>query len=217
MWRRQFVTWIVLIDYYREPKYCPSDNIRQICQNPPPHSGPGGGRINFSKCTKSASKWGIFTLDIAFPKTGMLFNNSPNKMDFRPKIAIWQLQGHFGQSSPKNGPPSGQTATHRKTKCIKSYLRIWGSYDPIESDPSEPKNGGFYGCSVKKSRFLGQKWAPAPAQRPAVQRGQHKNVVFLVSRHDGNNNFGWCLQIMDFGPKNCIFGSKEGHFGHSEP
>ena len=28
---------------------------------------------------------------------------------------------------PKNGPPSGQTATYRKTKVIQSYLRIWGT------------------------------------------------------------------------------------------
>ena len=53
----------------------------------------------------------------------------------------------------KNGPPSGQTATYRKTEVIQSYLRIWGTYDPIESDPSVPKKGGLYGCSVKKNRF----------------------------------------------------------------
>ena len=39
-------------------------------------------------------------------------------------------KGHFGQSVQKNGPPSGQTATYRKTKDIQSYLRIWGTYDP---------------------------------------------------------------------------------------
>ena len=50
-------------------------------------------------------------------------------------------KGHFGQSVPKNGPPSGQTATYRKTKGIQSYLRIWGCYDPIESGPSETKKG----------------------------------------------------------------------------
>ena len=36
---------------------------------------------------------------------------------------------------PKNGPPSGQTATYRKTEVIQSYLRMWGTYDPIESGP----------------------------------------------------------------------------------
>ena len=29
--------------------------------------------------------------------------------------------------------------TCRKLNCTQSYLRIWGSYDPIDSDPSEPK------------------------------------------------------------------------------
>ena len=124
------------------------------------------------------------------------------KPTFGPK------KGHFGQSGPKNGPPSGQTATYRKTKVIQSYLRIWGTYDPIESGSSDPKKWGLYGCSVKKCRFSGQKWAPAAAPRPAVQRGQHKNVVFLVSSHDGDKKFGRFPKKMDFGPKNCIFGPK---------
>ena len=34
---------------------------------------------------------------------------------------------HFGQFRPENGPPSGRTATYRKTKVIQSYLRIWGT------------------------------------------------------------------------------------------
>ena len=34
--------------------------------------------------------------------------------------------------------------TYRKTEGIQSYLRIWGTYDPIESDPSEPKKWGLY-------------------------------------------------------------------------
>ena len=114
-------------------------------------------------------------------------------------------KGHFGQSGPKNGPPSGQTATYRKTKVIQSYLRIWGTYDPIESGSSDPKKWGLYGCSVKKCRFSGQKWAPAAAPRPAVQRGQHKNVVFLLSSHDGDKKFGRF-------PKKNGFRAKKLHF-----
>ena len=33
--------------------------------DPPPHSGPGCGQTNLSKCVKCAAKWNIFTLDIA--------------------------------------------------------------------------------------------------------------------------------------------------------
>merc|ERR1739846_277096 len=73
------------------------------------------------------------------------------KPTFGPK------KGHFGQSGPRNGPPSGQTATYRKTEGIQSYLRIWGTYDPIESGSSDPKKWGFHRCSVKKCRILGQK------------------------------------------------------------
>ena len=108
----------------------------------------------------------------------------------------------------KNGPPSGQTATYRKTEVIQSYLRIWGTYDPIESGPSDPKKWGLYRRSVKKCRFSGQNRAPAAAPRPAVQRGQHKNVVFLLSGHDGNKKVGRFWQKNDLGPKNCIFGPK---------
>ena len=79
---------------------------------------------------------------------------------------------------PKNGPPSGRTATYRKTEVIQSYLRMWGTDDPIESGPSGPKKWGLYRRSVKKRRFLGQKLAPGAAPRPALQRDQHKNVVF---------------------------------------
>ena len=43
---------------------------------------------------------------------------------------------------PKNDPPSGQTATYRKTEVIQSCLRIWGTYDPIESGPYDPKKMG---------------------------------------------------------------------------
>ena len=73
------------------------------------------------------------------------------KPTFGPK------KGHFGQSGPRNGPPSGQTTIYRKTKGIQSYLRIWRTYDPIESGSSAPKKWGLYGCSVKECRISGQK------------------------------------------------------------
>ena len=33
-------------------------------------------------------------------------------------------KGHFGQLGPRNGLPSAQTGTYRKTEGIQSYLRI---------------------------------------------------------------------------------------------
>ena len=76
------------------------------------------------------------------------------KNGFGPKNSFFGPQkGHFGQSGPRNGPPGGQTATYQKTEGIQSYLRIWGTYDPIESDPSDPKKWGLYGCSVKNADF----------------------------------------------------------------
>ena len=38
-------------------------------------------------------------------------------------------------------------ATHRKTKSIQSYLRIWERYDPIELGLGEPKKGGYVGIA----------------------------------------------------------------------
>ena len=43
--------------------------------------------------------------------------------------------------------------TIQKTKDIQSYLRIWGCYDPIESDPSETGKGELYRFSIKKKDF----------------------------------------------------------------
>merc|ERR1712020_574228 len=102
--------------------------------------------------------------------------SGPKNSIFGPK------KGHFGQSVPKNGPPSGQTATYRKTKGIQSYLRIWGCYDPIESGPSETKKGGLYRCSVKKSDFgaiFGPKMGP---DRATLGNRGHETVRRAAKR-----------------------------------
>ena len=66
-------------------------------------------------------------------------------------------KGHFGQSGPENGPPSGPTGTYKKTEGIQSYLRTWGRYDLIESGLSEAKKMSYVGVAQKKTDFLGQK------------------------------------------------------------
>ena len=81
---------------------------------------------------------------------------------------------HNSVRRPENGSPSSQMGTYRKTKGIQSYLRIWWRYDPIESGPSEPKKWELRGCSVKKSRFLSQKWDLAPAWETPLQHCWHK-------------------------------------------
>ena len=82
--------------------------------------------------------------------------------------------------------------TYQKTKGIQSYLKMWGSYDPTESDPSEPKNWVLYGLSVKNCNFWVKnrpKLVLVVTREPAVQRCQHKQVVFLVPSHNGANTF----------------------------
>ena len=129
-------------------------------------------RLPIMSNKKTLSLW-CFVM-IVLKKLGDLHK----KMILVRKQHFWAQKGHFGQSGPRNGPPSGQTATYRITEGIQSYLRIWGTYDPIESGPSDPKKWGFHRCSVKKCRFSGQKWAPAAGPRPAVQQGQHKMLSF---------------------------------------
>ena len=126
-------------------------------------------------------------------------------------------KGHFRQLGPYNGLPSSQTATFRKTEGIQSYLRICGCYDLIKSGSSEPKKKGFYGCSAKNlifKLFLGQKWALAAPQELAQQHERHKNVVFLVSGHDGNEEIGGCGQKIDFWLKNPLLGPKRATLGN---
>merc|ERR1712015_303967 len=119
------------------------------------------------------------------------FEADHKKIDFRPKNSVFGPQkGHFGQSVPKNSPPSGQTATYWKTNGIQSYLRIWGCYDPIESGPSETKKVGLYGCSVKKSDFRAIFWPKTgpdgpPEGHPAM-RSTQKGCLLGVPRY-GNN------------------------------
>ena len=62
--------------------------------------------------------------------------------------------------------------------------------------------------------FLGQKWALAAPQELAQQHERHKNVVFLVSGHDGNEEIGGCGQKIDFWPKNPLLGPKRGTLGN---
>ena len=111
---------------------------------------------------------------------------------------------------PKKGPPSGQTATYRKTEVIQSYLRIWGTYDPIESGPSDPKKWGLYRRSV--SIFYATPMKPPFFQ---LKRPRLNGIIsppypevtldtfrFLVS---GRLAAWWDVfwppgQILDFGP-----------------
>merc|ERR1719458_113744 len=70
-----------------------------------------------------------------------------------------------------------------------------------------PKKRDFMGVAQKNQifgLFLGQKWALAAPQELVQQHERHKNIVFLVSGHDGNEEIGGCGQNIDFWPKNPI-------------
>ena len=79
-----------------------------------------------------------------------------------------------------------------KKQRYPELLRMWGSYDPIESDLLEPKNWVLYGRSVKNAIFWAKndpKLVLVVTREPAVQRCKHKQVAFLVSSHSDTNNF----------------------------
>ena len=59
--------------------------------------------------------------------------------------------------------------------------------------------------ALKQMHIAGPKMGPTVASRLAVQQSQHKNVVFLVSLHDGYNKFGWYPENMDFCPQKQDF------------
>ncbi len=64
-------------------------------------------------------------MTIAFHKTSINFNESFNKKKISVKKPF--VNGQILARGLKNGAPSGQTATYRKTEVIQSYLRIWGT------------------------------------------------------------------------------------------
>ena len=58
----------------------------------------------------------------------------PSFVSHGPKLRVLKIGDwlKMAKSGPENGPLSGQTAIYGKTEVVQSYLRIWGTYDPIE-------------------------------------------------------------------------------------
>ena len=90
--------------------------------------------------------------------------------------------------------------TYLKTEGIQSCLRIWGIYDPIELGPFEPKNGGLYGCSVKKSDFRAKN---GPLYPPRSLSSNMINTKMLSFCHTGEPQSFWhfaSMQVRLFSP-----------------
>ena len=73
-------------------------------------------------------------------------------------------------------------AIYRKTKVIQSYLRMWGTYDPIELELSDPKKLGLYGCSVKKADL-------------GAKRGQKRAYTGSIEVKSAKQKEGCCSNI----------------------
>ena len=122
----------------------------------------------------------------------------PQKNIFGHFCMFGLVKGHFGLLGPKNGSPSGQTATYWKTSLTSRY---GGLMIPFSRIRVTQKNGCYnitvlhgcynitvlhgcynitvlHGCGVKKIRFWNQFWALAPPQELAQHYDKHKNLSF---------------------------------------
>ena len=60
-----------------------------------------------------------------------------------------------------------------------------------------------------KNQIFGPRMGSCNLPELAQQREQHKNVVFLVFSHDGDEKIGGVAQKIDLQPKNSVFGPKK--------
>ena len=76
---------------------------------------------------------------------------------------------------------------------------MWGSYDPTESGLSEPKKGGLYWCSVKKTDFLAKNAVFWPEINfletsskffDAIMAGHQKDNFFVLTASHGGPRGG---------------------------
>ena len=123
-----------------------------------------------------------------------------------PKRATLGNRGHETGRQPAKRPPTGKLKVSRVTSGYGGLMI------PLRRVRPTQKKWALYRHSVKKCRFSGQNRAPAAAPRPAVQRDQHKNVVFLLSGHDGNKIVGRFWQKNGFWAKKVHFRPKILHF-----
>ena len=105
---------------------------------------------------------------------------------------FWPCQGHSGLLGPKNGPPSGQTTTYRKTEVIQSYLRIWGTYDRSGPVQLTHENWGYIGVASKNAEFRAKNavfWPEIHFFRKSskffvtIMTGHQKDIFVLTPLH----------------------------------
>ena len=136
---------------------------------------------------------------------------------FGPKESIiGTKKGHFRQSVPENGPLSSRTGTYRKTEGIQSYLRTWGSYDPIELDPSEPKKWGLYGRSVKNAHFRAKNGPRRPPRGPPCDAVNTKKLSFWYPAMMASKNLDDVSKKLISGQKTA-FSAKKSAFFYATP
>ena len=135
-------------------------------------------------------------------------------MRYNGIICIFCILGNWGHTTAYRAakrPPSGKLKVSRVTS---GYVDVMISLSQVRLSP---KKRDFMGVAQKNlifGLFLGQKWALAAPQELVQQHERHKNIVFLVSGHDGNEEIGGCGQKIDFWPKNPLLGPKRATLGN---
>ena len=140
--------------------------------------------VNTKPCVFGAQLWWYQKFLRMSPKKWI---SSTKTALLDPKRAILWNRGHETACRAAKRPHTG----------IQSYLRIWGTYDPIESGLSKPRKGGFCGYNVKNliwGPILAKNVPLHPPQELAQHYGEHENVVF------------WCSVMMV--PKNWRMSTK---------
>merc|ERR1719458_1605934 len=94
--------------------------------------------------------------------------------------------GNRGRETARRAAKRPSTGKLKVSRVTSGYVDVMISLSQVRLSP---KKRDFMGVAQKNlifGLFLGQKWAlPAP-QELVQQHERHKNVVFLVSGHDGN-------------------------------
>ena len=105
MWRRQFVTWIVFIDYYHEPKYCPSDNISKFVRPQIHQNAKSSFNLKFSTrfferflsiSTAAVSiMWSLCVWRNKLPHLRFSAGPTPARVDAHRGWWLWRCHSHF--------------------------------------------------------------------------------------------------------------------------
>ena len=160
--------------------------------------------VNTKPCVFGAQSWWYQKIWRMSPKKWI---SSTKTALLGPKRTILWNRGH----------ETARRAAKRPHTGIQSYLRIWGTYDPIESGLSKPRKGGFCGYNVKNliwGPILAKKRALAPPTGACPALWWTWKRCLLVLSHDGSKKLEDVHKKLSLGPKTALLGPKRAILGN---